>query len=99
LQALGLASESELDFESQVKSLKSYMKAYIPSEWSYPYKAEYEGLFDGNEVPALMRGRREKLDPPVIKEKSMIIMTSMRSVDGQTVIRVAKPYAQLEGED
>lgn len=99
LTKLGLSGSSKSDFEDQVKALKVYMSAYQPSQWSYPYKVEHEGFFDAATVPALMRGRREKLDPPVIGDKSVMVMTSMRSVDGQTVIQIAKPYAQLEGDE
>lgn len=99
VQSLGLQDQSQLDFEHHVKSLKSYMQAYSPSKWSYPYKVEYEGFHDDTVVPALMRGRRESLKPPVVNDKSIMVMTSMRSVDGQTVIRIAKPYAELEGDE
>jgi hypothetical protein len=94
-----LQDQSQLDFEHHVKSLKAYMQAYSPSKWSYPYKVEYEGFHDDTVVPALMRGRRESLKPPVVNDKSIMVMTSMRSVDGQTVIRIAKPYAELEGDE
>jgi hypothetical protein len=43
-----------------------------------------------------MRKRREKMSE-VHGDISIMVMTSMRSVDGQTQLQIANPYAFQEG--
>lgn len=93
---LELNDQNVLDFERQVKNLKEYIEAYGPTEWSYTYREQYVA-HDPATQPALMRGRREPLHPQVIGDKSIMVMTSMRSVDGQTKLEIQSPYAFVEG--
>jgi len=96
-QAL-VGEQSLEDFEKQVSRLKSYWKSYPATEWGYSYREQYKA-HDPATVAALMRGRREPLAPLVAGDKSIMVMTSMRSVDGQTNLEIAAPYAFIEGED
>jgi hypothetical protein len=45
-----------------------------------------------------MRGRREEMTQ-VYGDQSIQVMTSMRSVDGQTQLQIANPYAFTDGEE
>jgi hypothetical protein len=98
ISKLDVNDQSKLDFEKQVAKLRQYWKAYGPSEWGYSYQEQYI-KHDEATVPALMRGRREPLAPQVAGDKSIMVMTSMRSVDGQTKLEIQSPYAFLEGDN
>jgi hypothetical protein len=98
ISKLQVNDQSLLDFEKQVKNLRAYMEVYSPSEWAYTYREQYKE-HDPATQPALMRGRREPLHPQVAGDKSIMVMTSMRSVDGQTKLEIQAPYAFLEGGD
>lgn len=98
ISKLDVSDQSKLDFEKQVAKLRQYWKAYGPSEWGYSYQEQYI-KHDEATVPALMRGRREPLAPQVAGDKSIMVMTSMRSVDGQTKLEIQSPYAFLEGDN
>jgi hypothetical protein len=88
--------QSVLDFEKQVANLREYLAVYGPTEWGYTYREQYVA-HDPATQPALMRGRREPLYPQVAGDKSIMVMTSMRSVDGQTKLEIQSPYAFTEG--
>jgi hypothetical protein len=96
ISKLDVSDQSLFDFEKQVKNLRDYMDAYSPSEWAYTYREQYKE-HDPATQPALMRGRREPLHPQVAGDKSIMVMTSMRSVDGQTKLEIQAPYAFIEG--
>jgi hypothetical protein len=96
ISKLDVNDQSLFDFEKQVKNLRDYMEAYSPSEWAYTYREQYIE-HDPATQPALMRGRREPLHPQVVGDKSIMVMTSMRSVDGQTKLEIQAPYAFIEG--
>jgi hypothetical protein len=98
ISKLDVSDQSKIDFEKQVANLKQYWQAYGPSEWGYSYQEQYI-KHDEATVPALMRGRREPLSPQVAGDKSIMVMTSMRSVDGQTKLEIQSPYAFLEGDN
>jgi len=96
ISKLAVSDQSLIDFEKQVRNLREYIEAYSPSEWAYTYREQYV-LHDPATQPALMRGRREPLKPQVAGDKSILVMTSMRSVDGQTKLEIQSPYAYIEG--
>jgi hypothetical protein len=98
ISKLDVALQSQMDFEKQARNLKEYWAAYRPSTWGYSYQEQYV-KHDPAAVPALMRGRREPLKPQVAGDKSIMVMTSMRSVDGQTKLEISSPYAFLEGDE
>jgi hypothetical protein len=79
------------DFEKQVLELKAHWKRYGPGRWNYSMEEE-KGAIPANPAPALMRSRREPLiDYPA--DESMLVPSSLRSVDGQTEIKVShNPY-------
>lgn len=88
--------QNHIDFEKQVEKLRNWWSTYSPSVWRYDYKEE-KGIHLDDSVPALMRGRREKMSA-VIGDHSIQVMTSMRSVDGQTTLEITKPYAFEDGD-
>lgn len=98
ISSLDVNDQNLIDFEKQVKNLRNYMEAYSPSEWAYTYREQYI-MHDNATQPALMRGRREPLRPQVAGDKSILVMTSMRSVDGQTKLEIQSPYSFIEGDE
>jgi hypothetical protein len=96
LSDLGSSQQTFEDFDQISKKLINYWKTYDPSEWDYSYKEE-KNIHDPGTVPALMRKRKEPLTL-VTGDKSIVVPTSMRNVDGQTGLEIIKPYA-FTGED
>ena len=96
IEFLGLQDQNKLDFDRQVGKLKKWWGNYLPSSWRYSYKEE-KGIHEPESVPSLMRGRRETISA-VLGDKSVQIMTSMRSVDGQTNLEITRPYAFEDGD-
>jgi hypothetical protein len=86
------------DFEKQVKDLKEKWARYQPGRWNYSFDEE-KGLIPDNPAPALMRARREPLiDYP--QDESVLVPSSLRSVDGQTEIKIShNPYAFYTEEE
>jgi hypothetical protein len=95
MASLGIGEQSTSDFEQQIVQLRDYWSVYAPSAWEYSF-GEEKGNHEAASVPALMRKRREKMSE-VHGDNSIMVMTSMRSVDGQTQLQIANPYAFLEG--
>ena len=86
------------DFDKQVEQLKADWSRYKPGRWQYSMDEE-KGLIPDNPAPALMRARREPLiDYP--QDESKLVPSSLRSVDGQTEIKIShNPYAFYTEEE
>jgi hypothetical protein len=86
------------DFEKQVSKFERHWKRYEPPRWNYSMDEE-AGDVPEHPAPALMRGRRERLaDYP--GDQSEMVPRSLRSVDGQTELRVShNPYAFTTQEE
>ncbi len=94
---LGGDGQNLKDFDLLCQRLRNYWGIYNPTEWDYSYKEENIGP-DEDSVPALMRKRREPMDQ-IPNDKSFMVPTSMRNVDGQTRLEIMNPYAFEEQED
>jgi hypothetical protein len=94
---LKVSDQSKIDFERQVDALKNYWQNYVPNSWQHSYQEE-KGIHSPESIPSLMRGRREEMTQ-VYGDQSIQVMTSMRSVDGQTQLQIANPYAFTDGEE
>jgi hypothetical protein len=97
ISKLKVSDQSKIDFERQVESLRVYWETYTPNSWQYSYQEE-KGVHSPESIPSLMRGRREEMTQ-VHGDQSIQVMTSMRSVDGQTQLQIANPYAFTDGEE
>lgn len=87
------------DLADQASSFKSKWSNYQPGRWGYSVDEE-KGIMPETPAPALMRVRREPLlDYP--NDRSLMVPASMRSVDGQTEIKVShNPYSYItDGEE
>lgn len=86
------------DFNKQVEQLRADWSRYKPGRWQYSIDEE-KGLIPDNPAPALMRARREPLiDYP--QDESRLVPSSLRSVDGQTEIKIShNPYAFYTEEE
>lgn len=90
--------EKLADFEKQINKFKRHWQNYTPPRWNYSMDEE-SGDVPDHPAPALMRGRRERLaDFP--GDQSVMVPRSLRSVDGQTELRVShNPYAFTTQEE
>lgn len=85
------------DFEDQVNELRKLWKRYQPAKWDY--SKDQEGGDGKDQDTALMRRRREPLRSFINGDSSIRVPTSMRSVDGQTQLRLSSnPYSHMEVE-
>jgi Helicase conserved C-terminal domain len=87
------------DLTAQAASFKSGWENYQPGRWGYTVEEE-KGFIPDTPAPALMRVRRAPL-PDYPNDRSIMVPASMRSVDGQTEIKVShNPYSFItDGEE
>lgn len=97
LLALESSPQTLADFDQLCYRLKRFWGLYDPTKWDYSYKEENIGP-DDDSVPALMRKRREPMDK-IPNDRSFMVPTSMRNVDGQTRLEIMNPYAFEEEEN
>jgi hypothetical protein len=99
LQGQAMNAEKVSDFQSQIREFVSHWKRYQPGRWKYSHDEE-KGKIPDEPAPALMRARREAL-LEYAGDESVLVPSSLRSVDGQTEIKIShNPYAFFtEGEE
>ena len=83
--------ENVADFEAQIERFKKDWLRYAPGRWKYDFGEE--GKEPKQADPALMRvSNRPLLNYP--GDQSVMVPTSLRSVDGQTELKIShNPYA------